>query len=311
MTTGDSEANSEPCVGVLGPLDVRDCDGNPVVITSRRERALLEWLAVRAPETVSLPSLIDILWPDNPPSSATQTTQTLVYRLRKRLGRDVIVTDGRGYRLGTPPENLDLWWVAERTRVGLRLLRAGHRPAAHAALQDAVGLWRGAPLADLEPSPWTEAETRRLDEQHEQLVDTLHDVQLDLGAAGDLIGELSRLTARAPLNEKRWSQLLLALYRAGRQADALDAYQRARSELIGQLGIEPGQALRRLEAQILAHDPALDVPTSPPATPPPDTHAIALPVPSHAPVGFCGRSTAVPRSPGQRSTTRPCAGHHR
>ena len=249
---------------MLGPLEVAGPDGR-VRIGGAKERLVLALLVLRAGEVVSRDALVDALWGDDPPATAVKTLQGHVARVRRALE-----AAGHGGGPGDP-------------RAGLRAVRSGRfdrrRPGssamrrrgvarsptampsrAAAELGEALALWRGDALADCRGGGWAAAEAVRLDELRLSTVEDRIDADLMLGHHGVLVGELESLVARHPLRERLWAALMLALYRAGRQADAVRAYQRARDVLVGELGLEPGAELRRLEAAVLAGDPALDAP---------------------------------------------------
>ncbi len=243
-------------VRVLGPVEV-DEDGQPVALGTPRERAVLAWLAARAPETVSAEALIDALWGDDPPATAGKTLQTLISRLRKSIGDGAIDTIGKGYRLAVPPEHIDLHRIERLAVEASDRVGCADQRGAVSMYDEALALWRGDPLADCAGSPVADAEIVRLHELRNRIIDERHDALLASGAGAELVGDLEHAVAASPLREKRWGQLMVALYRAGRQADALDAYQRCRKVLVEELGIEPGPALRVLEQNILEHNPVL------------------------------------------------------
>src|SRR4051812_2281325 len=221
-------------------------------------------LALRANRTVAADELIDGLWADHPPASAAKNLQFYVSRLRKALAEGraeaQILTRGRGYELRLPTGAVDalrferLIEEAARERAG-----AGANGLAGAALE----LWRGAPLADVASEPFAAPEIGRLEELHMRAIELAIDAELAAGRHGDVVARLEALIAEEPLREPLHAQRMLALYRAGRKSEALEAYREAREALIEQTGLEPGFELRRLQEQILAQDPALEAP--PPA----------------------------------------------
>jgi predicted ATPase/DNA-binding SARP family transcriptional activator len=232
---------------LLGPLEVRFEDG-PVELGPRKQRAVFAMLALEPGRTVSADRLAEGLWAEAPPASAPKMLQLYVSRLRRLLdGSGVrIVTRGRGYELQLPEgESVD----AVRFE---RLLDT--RP------RDALALWRGEALADLADEPFAAAEIRRLEELRLRATELAIDADLAAGCHADVIGELDALVVQEPLRERLRAQLMLALYRSGRQADALEAYRRAREVLVEQLGIEPGSELHDMQQAILDQDPALDAP---------------------------------------------------
>jgi DNA-binding SARP family transcriptional activator len=237
---------------LLGPLEVVEND-RPVALGGGRQRALLAVLLLHANEIVSTDRLLDELWGQRPPPTAGKIVQVYVSRLRKQLGHDRLVTRSPGYVLRVDRSELDLGrferLVAEAGRADA--------PSAASTLRRALALWRGPPLADLAYEPFAQAEIVRLAELRWAALEQRIDADLAAGRHSELIGELEALIADHPLRERLRSQLMLALYRAGRQAEALDAYRRARRELAEQLGLEPSEDLRRLEQAILRQDPAL------------------------------------------------------
>jgi predicted ATPase/DNA-binding SARP family transcriptional activator len=250
---------------LLGPLEVSR-DGQPTELGGQKRRALLAALLLEANSVVSRDRLIEALWGENPPDTARNTIQVHVSQLRKLLPEGALETVPHGYRLVVDPATVDLFEFVRLSEVGRSALAAGEPAAAAEALRAALALWRGAPLADLAWDPFAHAEIVRLEELRLAALEDRFDADLALGRHGQVVPELERLAAEHPLRERLRAQLMLALYRAGRQADALAVYQRARKTLVDELGIEPGESLRKLERAILAHDPSLNVaqPDSPP-----------------------------------------------
>jgi predicted ATPase/DNA-binding winged helix-turn-helix (wHTH) protein len=236
-----------------------------------RIRALLAMLLVHAREPVTADVLVQSLWGDEAPPSAAKALQVSVSRLRQALGpaADRLETVGRGYRLRVEPGELD----AERFERMYESARALSAVEAAGALRGALALWRGPALADVRYEPWAQPEIRRLEELRAVAIEARIDAELALGEHARLVGELEALVAEHPLRERLRGQQMLALYRSGRHADALAAFRDARGVLDEQLGLEPGPELRRLEQQILAHDPALAAPDHAhvPAAPPTPT----------------------------------------
>jgi predicted ATPase/DNA-binding SARP family transcriptional activator len=229
---------------ILGPLEVSSGDES-LDLGGPKQRALLALLLLSPNRVVPVDSLVAGLWDDEPPDSARKALQIYVSQLRKTLGRERIATQSPGYRLRVEDGELDLDRF-ERLR-------------AEGALDEALALWRGPPLADFVEDRFSQGERARLEELRLATVEERIDRDLAAGRHAELIGELDALTAEHPLREGLRARQLLALYRAGRQADALDAYQRARAALVEELGIEPGPALRELQQAILKQDPALDL----------------------------------------------------
>lgn len=241
---------------VLGPLEIRDDQGRELPLGQGRERALLALLLLHANETVLLDRIVEDLWEDGAPPTASKMVRNLVSHLRRLIdGR--LVTAGRGYRLDVPPASLDLERFEALAAQGRRELAAGRPDAAAATLTDALSLWRGAPLGEFAYERFATAEIVRLEELRATAVEDRLDAQLALGLHAEAVPELEQLVERYPLRERLRRQLMLALYRSGRQAEALEQYRRARAMLVEELGLEPAAELRELERAILAHDPAL------------------------------------------------------
>src|SRR5215217_1500167 len=240
---------------VLGPLEVIEND-RPLPLGGLRQRSLLAALVLRANELVSTDQLIDEIWGDSAPARATKTIHVYVSRLRKTLGRERLATRPPGYVLHVEQAELDLARFEQLAAAarGATPERAAER------LRQALELWRGPPLADLAYEAFAQPEIARLDELRLAALEDRIDADLMAGRDGPLVGELEALVARHPLREHMRAQLMLALYRVGRQAEALAAYRDARRELAEGLGLEPGAELRRLEEAILRHEPELELP---------------------------------------------------
>jgi len=251
---------------VLGPLEVEADDG-PVVLGGPKERLLLALLLTRPNQVVSVDALVRGLWGERPPATAAKTLQSHVKRLRRVLepGRargaagEVLVTREPGYLLRVPPAALDATRFEELTAAGRRALSEGQTDAAASMLREALGLWRGQPFQEFLNADFAMTEAERLAELRLGAVEDRLEADLRVGRHRELVAELEGLVREHPLRERLWAQLMLALYRAGRQADALLAYQRARSVLVEELGIDPGAELRRLHAAVLAQDPGLEL----------------------------------------------------
>ena len=242
------------------------CDGAPIALGGQKRRALLAALLLEANQVVSRDRLIDALWGEDPPDTARNTIQVYISQLRKLLPEGALETAPPGYRLVIEPESVDLFEFVRLSEEGRTALAKGDAAAAADTLRAALALWRGPPLADLAWEPFAHAEILRLDELRLAALEDRIDADLALGRHGQLVGELERLVAEHPLRERPRAQLILALYRAGRQADALAVYQRARRTLVDELGIEPSESLRKLERAILAHDPSLNAPEARPTS---------------------------------------------
>jgi predicted ATPase/DNA-binding SARP family transcriptional activator len=261
---------------VLGPLEA-EVGGRVVPLGAPKQRALLALLLLHANEVVSRERAIDLLWGDEPPASAQNSLQVYVHGLRKLLGRQRIVTRGAGYVLVIAAGELDLQRFDRLVAEARHALEAGSAASAAERLEEAVGLCRGEPLADLPFDAFSEPARERLRERRLAAEELRTDAYLALGRHERLAGELEALVAQNPYRERVWGQLMLALYRSGRQADALDAFQSARRLLADDLGIEPSPELRELERAILRHDPSLR------HTPP--TGELRLPTPTTRLVG--------------------------
>jgi predicted ATPase/DNA-binding SARP family transcriptional activator len=259
-------SGTPPQFTLLGPLSVRR-DGEPTAIGGQKPRALLAALLLEANRVVSLDQLVDALWGEAPPDTARNTIQVYVSQLRKVLPDGMLDTAPPGYRLIVDPETIDLFRFVRLCEEGRTRLADGNAVGAAETLRAALDLWRGAPLADFAWEPFAHAEISRLEELRLAALEDRIDADLALARHGQLIPELERLVVEEPLRERVRAQLMLALYRAGRQADALAVYQRARKALVDELGIEPGESLRKLERAILAQDPSLGIPL--PTTGPP------------------------------------------
>jgi predicted ATPase/DNA-binding SARP family transcriptional activator len=244
---------------ILGPLEVLD-EGRRVALASTKQRALLALLLLHRGETLGTERLIDALWGERPPATAAKSVQVHVSRLRKALapaGGELIVTREHGYELAVDPELVDAERFERLVGEGRRELAGGHAERAAAALEEALSLWRGRPLDDLAYEQFAQGEIARLDQLRVAALEQLVEAKLALGRHAEVVAQLETLVAEHPYRERLWGQLMLALYRCERQADALQAYQDARRTLVEELGIEPGERLRELERAILAQDPAL------------------------------------------------------
>jgi DNA-binding SARP family transcriptional activator len=249
---------------ILGPLEVRR-DGRPVLIGGAKERALLALLLLHAGEQVSADRLIDELWGDSPPATARKSLQVRVAGLRRALrSEDLLLTRGDGYLVRLEPDQLDLHRFEQLLSEGRDALAAGDPSSAVATLHDALDLWRGPPLADFTYELFAQPAIARLEELRVHALELHVEAQLDLGLHARAIVELEDLVALHPFRERPRAQLMLALYRDGRQAEALDVYRRAREEFVAELGIEPGPTLQQLQQAILRQDPSLDAPLAPP-----------------------------------------------
>jgi predicted ATPase/DNA-binding SARP family transcriptional activator len=255
-----------PQFHLLGPLSVT-LEGEPLALGGQKRRALLAALLLEANKAVSRDRLIDALWGEDPPDTARNTLQVYVSQLRKVLPEGMLETAPPGYRLAVAPETVDLFEFLRLSAEGRTALTLGDAATAAEALAAALALWTGPALADLAWEPFAQQEIVRLEELQLAAVEDRIDADLALGRHGQLVGELERLVNEHPLRERLRGQLMLALYRSGRQADALAVYQRARRTLVEELGIEPGESLRKLERAILDQDPSLSAPLAGPTSP--------------------------------------------
>jgi DNA-binding SARP family transcriptional activator/ABC-type branched-subunit amino acid transport system substrate-binding protein len=254
---------------ILGPLEVTEHDSR-LEIGRGKERSVLAILLLHANEVVSSERLIDELWGAEPPATAAKSVQVYVSRLRKALASaasggssdGVLLTRGGGYALCVEPGQLDAESFAQGLAQAERLLASGAPAEASETLRGVLALWRGPALADFAYEPFAELEIARLEELRLVAVEQRINADLELGRQAVVVAELETLVARHPLRERFWEQLMLALYRSGRQTQALQAYRRARHVLVEGAGLEPGEPLRTLERAILAHDPALAPPPS-------------------------------------------------
>jgi DNA-binding SARP family transcriptional activator len=244
---------------ILGPLEVRH-DERPLVVQRAQQRALLLALLVSANEVVSTDHLLEAIWGEDPPPTAPTALHGHIYQLRKLLPADRLVTQAPGYLLRVEPGELDTQEFGDLRAQARRSLDAGRIDEAVKQLRQALALWRGAPLADVTYRAFAEAEIRRLEELRAETIEERIHAELTLGLDAELVGELETLVRAEPFRERRRAQLMLALYRAGRQADALQVYQDGHRQLVDELGITPGPELHELQQRILAQDPALRAP---------------------------------------------------
>ena len=246
---------------ILGPLEGTE-DDRLLLLGARQQRALLALLLVHRGEVVSVDRLVDGLWGDRPPTTAVKSLQVYVSQLRKVLGDGVLETRGRGYVLHVAPDQLDAARFEHLLDRGRGDLAAGDPGGAADVLRDALALWRGPPLADFSAEPFAQPEIARLEELRVAALETRVAADLAVGRHADVVPELEGLVVEHPLRERLRAQLMLALYRSGRQVDALESYRQARAELVSELGLEPSRELQELEQAILRHDPELDDPAS-------------------------------------------------
>jgi len=266
---------------LLGPLEVAE-DGRLVSLGGSRPRALLALLLLHRNEAVGIDRIVDELWPDQVPKSAEQIVRVYVSNLRKAIEPSrldgppsILVTRSSGYVLMVGPGKVDVDYFEELRAEGHRLLTAGDAESAETVLDHALSLWRGPPLQDFTYEAFARPEIARLEELRLATVEDRFDARLAVGHDSELVAELEQLVEANPLRERLRGQLMLALYRSDRQADALEAYQRGRRLVVDELGLVPSETLRRLETRILQQDPGLDRPsmsphsTELPSRPPP------------------------------------------
>jgi DNA-binding SARP family transcriptional activator/DNA-binding NarL/FixJ family response regulator len=263
-------------LGILGPLWASR-DGVEVGLGGRRQQAVVAVLLVARGHQVSAERLLDTLWDGTPPPSGAASLQSYVSHLRRalephrapRTPSRVLVSRGSGYALVVDEDDVDAWRFEDLVAQAAEASEPGTRAG---LLREALALWRGPVLAEYAGKAWADTEARRLGELRDVAREQLLTARLDTGEAAVVVAEAERLLAEEPLREERWRILALALYRSHRQADALDALRRARKLLADELGVDPGPALRALEAEVLAQSPTLDAPV-------PVTAAVPVPVP--------------------------------
>ncbi|WP_256106163.1 AfsR/SARP family transcriptional regulator [Streptomyces sp. ODS05-4] len=256
-------------IRVLGPLSA-DVNGGSIVPTASKPRQILALLAFYPGRVVPVPTLMEEIWGTELPQSAMTTLQTYILQVRRRLGtamgpdepgsaKDVLATRHGGYLLQIPPDCVDVHRYEQWVGMGQSALEAGDDEKASTAFRSALAMWNGPALVDVRVGPVLEIEVLRLEESRLGTVERRIDADLRLGRHTELIAELTDLIARHPQHEGLHSQAMVALYRSGRQATALDVYRRLRARLIEELGVEPSPQLQRLHQAMLAVDPALDL----------------------------------------------------
>jgi DNA-binding SARP family transcriptional activator/ABC-type transport system substrate-binding protein/DNA-binding beta-propeller fold protein YncE len=241
---------------ILGPIEAQ-VDGRRLALGGPKQRGVLAILLLHANEAVSRDQLIDGLWGDSPPPSARHTLDDYVSRLRRALGPDRIERRAPGFVLRVEPGELDLETFEALLENGRAAAAAGDAAEARDSLHAALALWRAPALADLEYEPFAGVEAARLEERRLLALEARVDADLQLGSGPELVGELERLVSEHPYRERLLGYLMVSLYRAGRQSEALAVYQAGRQRLAEELGLEPGAELQELERRILRHDPGL------------------------------------------------------
>ena len=263
---GPSRAGTQELeVRLLGPIEV-ERGGEPVALGGQKPRALFAALALEPRRVVSVDRIVESLWPGDPPETAAHAVQVYVSQLRKALG-PVIATRPPGYVLEIEEEGVDTHRFARLAQEGRAALEGGDAASAEVVLREALTLWRGPALADFVYEPFAQTQIARLEELRTVVVEERIEADLVLGRHVELLPELEALVRAEPLRERPRAQLMLALYRSGRQADALAAYREARETLVEELGIDPGPELRELEAAILRQDDSLLLEEAPLARP--------------------------------------------
>jgi DNA-binding SARP family transcriptional activator len=260
---------------LLGPLEAV-VDGTPVRLAAEKPRALLALLLLNRNRVVPTERLVDELWGEEPPARATKALQVYVSQLRKALGPERLVTRPPGYELRVDEQELDVARFESLAAAARGQLSAGNAKAAAKGLREALELWRGPALREFRSEPFADIAAARLEDQRLAAVEDRIQAELDSGEAARVVPELEELVAAEPLRERPRELLMLALYRAGRQADALDLYRRTRDLFVNELGIEPGPGLRELEQAVLRQDTAL---RAPPRRPRPVREPGAEPLP--------------------------------
>jgi predicted ATPase/DNA-binding SARP family transcriptional activator len=277
--TSYSSRDHEVVFRVLGPVEAR-VDGDASDLGAPKQRLLLALLIFHANDVVSRETAVDALWESDPPNRAEAALQVYVHHLRRALGQDRIITRGTGYLLRADPDEIDAFVFERRLSAGRAALATGDDLRAKAVVDSALELWRGEALAGLPFVPFVNVERDRLAELRLVAEELRTEARLALGDHVALIPELSAMAALHPYREQVWGQLMLALYRSERQADALQAYRRAYAKLGDELGVEPSPQLRELERAILRHDPSLAIERAAAAT-----ARLALPRPATPLIG--------------------------
>jgi DNA-binding SARP family transcriptional activator len=245
---------------ILGELEVDGDDGRPLLLGGHKPRAFLALLVLHRTEVVSVDTLIDNLWGARAPASAANMLQIYASRLRKQLPQEMLITKPPGYLLRLEPDEVDAERFERLAGEGRRALKAGSPQRAARILSDALSLFRGPPLLDFTFELFAQAEVARLAEMKTAALEDRIEAELALGHDNDLVARLEALISDHPLRERLHRQLMLALYRSGRQAEALERYRNLRLRLVEELGLEPSRELQELERAILRHDSSLEAP---------------------------------------------------
>lgn len=245
---------------ILGPLEVSRALDDVVPLGGLQQRAVLAVLLLHRGEKISVDRLVDALWEHDPPPTAAKSVQVYVSQLRKALGDGLLETSGHSYVLNLVPRQVDVERFEDLVEQGRQQMASGDALTAADSLREALALWRGPALADFVYKAFARSEIARLEELRLAALEERIEADLRVGREAELVAELESLIRQHPLRERLRGQLMLALYRTGRQAEALDNYRVARESLVDEFGLEPGTGLRELERAILNHDPSLDVP---------------------------------------------------
>ena len=245
---------------LLGNLSVANDDGTPVAIPAAKRRALLAILLLQRGRPIQRDALIEALWGDEAPDAATDSLFAHVSRLRRDIGSDAIRSVPGGYVLPVRDDELDVLIVEREVAAGRRALAMGHAPAAATVLAQALARWQGPALAEFGGLEFAQPDIAQLEELRASVLEDRIEADLALQRHHDLVAELEQLVQVHPLRERMWSHLMLALYRSGRQSDALDRFRQLRRTLVADLGLDPGPELQELQRRILSQDPALSAP---------------------------------------------------
>jgi len=268
---------------ILGPLEALDGERR-LPLGGTRQRSVLAMLLLHRNEALTRDVIIDQLWGEDPPATAAKVLQNCISALRKELpdGAETLRTLGSAYSLSVAPDELDRDRFERLVAEGRAAASEEQHAEAAERLREALGLWRGAPLSDFTYAAFAQEEITRLEELHVAALEDRIDADLALGRHDEVTAELEALVTRHPLRERLRRQFMLALYRGGRQAEALEAYRSGRRAMLAELGLEPGRALQDLERAILAQDPSIEGPA--PRRAAPATHGVVRP----------GRAAAAP-----------------
>jgi DNA-binding SARP family transcriptional activator len=303
-------------IGILGPLEVRDQAGQPVRLGGARLRALLIRLALDPGRTIAAERLTGDLWPDAGPADASNALQALVSRLRSAAGPDIVEHRPSGYQLTVHPAAVDAGQFERLVADGRSALAAGDAARGAAVLHQALSLWRGPALVDVEDAPFAAGPIARLEELRLAATEDRIDADLALGRGAELAPEAEELVTAHPLRERLRGQLMRILYLAGRQSDALAVYEDTRRLLADRLGVDPSPALSAVHLAILRADPDLGAPAASGAGPPagparpgpsgaPSSAAMSGAPPGTGPVAAAGPAPARPARSAP-ATCRPC-----